>query len=71
MHGEVEWKLEIIEFIQYLGRFFRNDGLPQDDVEIKGGEGIKTNTSRKMMFNFRDVSMGVKRELYDKWWYQR
>ena len=57
--------LEVVTSFKYLESCFNKDGALQEDVKMRVGEGLETFGVIKM-FNIRSVSLGVKREYYER-----
>ena len=46
---------DVVNFFEYLGSCFSMDERPQEDVNLRVGEGLKVFDAMKMKFNFRGV----------------
>ena len=51
-----------------MGRCFNEDGEPQEDKKFGLVEGLKTVYALEMMFSFRSVSFGTKKDLNEWSW---
>ena len=60
-----EQLLEAVSAFQQLGICSSRDGGPQEELEMRMEEGLKTFSARKMILNARSVSLGMKRELFE------
>ena len=49
-----------------MGSYFSRDGGAPEYFIMRVGEGLKTFDALKMMFNVRNVSLGVKWELHER-----
>ena len=67
--SQMEFKTngKIMEFaipFKCLGNCLSNFGVLQEDMKIRACEGLKTFVVMKVLFNVRNVSLSVKKELY-------
>ena len=61
--GEI---MKVASCFKYLEGCVSKDGVPQEDVKMKVGNGLKTFGALKRRFIVKSVSLGVRRELFRK-----
>ena len=63
LNGE---SMEVVNTFKYLGSCFGSDGGVKEDVSMRVSEGMKTFGAMKRMWKGRSVTVGVKRDLYER-----
>lgn len=63
LNGEV---MEVVDSFKYLGSCFSSDGGVKGDVCMRIQEGVKAFGAMKKVWNERNVTLEVKRELYER-----
>merc|ERR1712121_55348 len=58
--------VEVVDSFKYLGSCFSSDGGVKGDVCMRIQEGVKAFGAMKKVWNERNVTLGVKRELYER-----
>ena len=63
LNGE---RMEVVNSFKYLGSCFDSEGGVKGDVSMRVGEGTKAFGALKRVWRGRGVTLGVKRELYER-----
>ena len=58
--------MEVVDSFKYLGSCFSSDGGVKGDVCMRIQEGVKAFDAMKKVWNERNVTLEVKRELYER-----
>ena len=59
-------RMELVDSFKYLGSCFSSDGRVKGDVSMRVHEGVKAFGAMARVWNERSVSIGVKRDLYER-----
>ena len=63
LNGE---RMEVVSSFKYLGSCFGSGGGVKEDVSMRVAEGMRTFGAMKRVWRGRSVTVGVKRELYER-----
>ena len=63
LNGE---RMEVVNSFKYLGSCFDSEGGVKGDISMRVGEGTKAFGALKRVWRGRGVTLGVKRELYER-----
>ena len=58
--------MEVVNSFKYLGSCFSSEGGVKGDVSMRVGEGMRTFGAMKRVWGGRSVTLGVKKELYER-----
>ena len=58
--------MEVVNSFKCLGSCFSSKGGVKEDVSMRVGERMRTFSAMKRVWGWRSVTLGVKRELYER-----